>query len=62
MNLYNLVHFLTLAIGEATTDAELDPSALDQAKAMGHILATTKDQLYDLSFNSKKVEGHASIQ
>ncbi|KAK4491491.1 hypothetical protein RD792_002241 [Penstemon davidsonii] len=36
-----------LAIGEATTDAELHASALDQAKAMGHILATAKDQLYD---------------
>ncbi|KAK4477808.1 hypothetical protein RD792_017070 [Penstemon davidsonii] len=36
-----------LAIGEATTDAEHHASALDQAKAMGHILATAKDQLYE---------------
>nr|XP_023913647.1 probable galacturonosyltransferase 3 isoform X1 [Quercus suber] len=35
------------AIGEAHSDAELHPSALDQAKAMGHILSRAKDKLYD---------------
>ncbi|KAI4367355.1 hypothetical protein MLD38_023101 [Melastoma candidum] len=34
-------------IGEAISDAELHPSALDQAKAMGHMLSQAKDQLYD---------------
>ncbi|KAM4099472.1 hypothetical protein ACJW30_07G162300 [Castanea mollissima] len=36
-----------IAIGEAHSDAELHPSALDQAKAMGHILSRAKDKLYD---------------
>ncbi|KAL1554530.1 putative galacturonosyltransferase 3, variant 2 [Salvia divinorum] len=44
-----------LAIGEATNDAELLPSALDQAKAMGHILATAKDQLYDCVLIARKL-------
>ncbi|KAL3624335.1 putative galacturonosyltransferase 3 [Castilleja foliolosa] len=44
-----------LAIGEATTDAELHPSVLDQAKAMGHILATAKDQLYDCISIARKL-------
>lgn len=44
-----------LAIGESTNDAELHPSALDQAKAMGHILATAKDQLYDCVQMAKKL-------
>ncbi|KAK6118698.1 hypothetical protein DH2020_047555 [Rehmannia glutinosa] len=44
-----------LAIGEATTDAELHPSVLDQAKAMGHILATAKDQLYDCVSIARKL-------
>lgn len=35
------------AIGEANSDAELQPRALDQAKEMGHILSLAKDQLYD---------------
>uniref|UniRef100_A0A7N2MZB2 Hexosyltransferase n=1 Tax=Quercus lobata TaxID=97700 RepID=A0A7N2MZB2_QUELO len=35
------------AIGESHSDAELHPSALDQAKAMGHILSKAKDKLYD---------------
>ncbi|XP_051129791.1 probable galacturonosyltransferase 3 isoform X3 [Andrographis paniculata] len=35
------------AIGDATTDADLPPSALDKAISMGHILATAKDRLYD---------------
>ncbi|GFY94494.1 tetratricopeptide repeat (TPR)-like superfamily protein [Actinidia rufa] len=33
------------AIGEARSNAELQPSALDHAKAMGHILSTANDQL-----------------
>lgn len=44
-----------LAIGEATTDIELHPSALDQAKSMGHILATAKDQLYDCLSMARKL-------
>ncbi|PIN14774.1 Polygalacturonate 4-alpha-galacturonosyltransferase [Handroanthus impetiginosus] len=44
-----------LAIGEATTDAELHPRALDQAKAMGHILAAAKDQLYDYVLIARKL-------
>ncbi|GAV60133.1 Glyco_transf_8 domain-containing protein/PPR domain-containing protein/PPR_1 domain-containing protein/PPR_2 domain-containing protein, partial [Cephalotus follicularis] len=35
------------AIGEANSDTELHLSALDQAKAMGHVLSIAKDQLYD---------------
>lgn len=44
-----------LAIGEATSDAELQPSALDRAKAMGHVLATAKDQLYDCLVVARKL-------
>ncbi|KAL6496774.1 putative galacturonosyltransferase 3 [Orobanche hederae] len=44
-----------VAIGEATTDAELHPSVLDQAKAMGHILAAAKDQLYDCILIARKL-------
>ncbi|KAL2519849.1 putative galacturonosyltransferase 3 [Forsythia ovata] len=44
-----------LAIGEATSDSELHPSALDQAKAMGHILSTAKDQLYHCMTIAKKL-------
>ncbi|KAK4437553.1 putative galacturonosyltransferase 3 [Sesamum alatum] len=44
-----------LAIGEAITDAELLPSAIDQAKAMGHVLATAKDQLYDCVSIARKL-------
>ncbi|KAL7156304.1 hypothetical protein ABFS83_02G000700 [Erythranthe nasuta] len=44
-----------LSIQEATTDAELHPSALDQAKAMGHILATAKDRLYDCVTIARKL-------
>ncbi|KAF2302481.1 hypothetical protein GH714_036529 [Hevea brasiliensis] len=35
------------AIGEATSDAELQPSALVRAKAMGHVLSIAKDRLYE---------------
>ncbi|XP_075503354.1 putative galacturonosyltransferase 3 isoform X2 [Primulina tabacum] len=44
-----------LAIGEASTDAELHASALNQAKAMGHILAAAKDQLYDCVSIARKL-------
>ncbi|XP_074357631.1 putative galacturonosyltransferase 3 [Apium graveolens] len=35
------------AIGDANSDAELLPCALDRAKEMGHMLSLAKDQLYD---------------
>ncbi|WCJ40012.1 galacturonosyltransferase 3 [Euphorbia peplus] len=41
-------------VGEATSDAELLPSALAQANAMGHVLAQAKDQLYECSTISRK--------
>ncbi|XP_009623514.1 probable galacturonosyltransferase 3 isoform X1 [Nicotiana tomentosiformis] len=44
-----------LAIGEATSDAELLPSALDRAKDMGHVLAAAKDQLYDCITLARKL-------
>ncbi|KAF5745812.1 galacturonosyltransferase 3 isoform X1 [Tripterygium wilfordii] len=43
------------AIGEASSDAELHPSALDLAKTMGHILSVAKDQLYECSIVSRKL-------
>ncbi|GFY89749.1 galacturonosyltransferase 3 [Actinidia rufa] len=43
------------AIGEARSDAELQSSALDHAKAMGHILAIAKDQLYDCLILARKL-------
>ncbi|KAF5443711.1 hypothetical protein F2P56_036246 [Juglans regia] len=42
------------AIGEANSDTELHPSALDQAKAMGHVLSIAKDQLYDCAMIARK--------
>ncbi|KAF8013216.1 hypothetical protein BT93_I1171 [Corymbia citriodora subsp. variegata] len=44
-------------IGEASSDAELHSSALDQAKAMGHILSLAKDQLYDCLIVARKLRG-----
>lgn len=44
-----------LAIREATIDAELPPSAFDKAIAMGHILATAKDRLYDCISMARKL-------
>ncbi|XP_030450322.2 probable galacturonosyltransferase 3 [Syzygium oleosum] len=44
-------------IGEASSDAELHSSALDQAKAMGHILSLAKDQLYDCLTVARKLRG-----
>ncbi|KAG9144779.1 hypothetical protein Leryth_017256 [Lithospermum erythrorhizon] len=44
-----------LAIGDATSDAELPPRALDRAKEMGHILSKAKDQLYDCITMARKL-------
>ncbi|KAF7810726.1 putative galacturonosyltransferase 3 [Senna tora] len=44
-----------LAIGEASADAELHPSALDRAKAMGRILSMAKDQLHDCLLVARKL-------
>lgn len=44
-----------LAIGEAISDAELPPRALDQAKQMGHTLSSAKDQLYDCLTIARKL-------
>lgn len=44
-----------LAIGEATSDSELQPSVLDRAKDMGHVLAAAKDQLYDCMTLARKL-------
>ncbi|XP_015882881.2 probable galacturonosyltransferase 3 [Ziziphus jujuba] len=43
-----------LVIGEASSDAELHSSALDQAKAMGHILSIAKDKLYNCPVVGRK--------
>jgi len=44
-----------LAIGDAHSDAELQPSALDQAKATGHTLSIAKDKLYDCLVVARKL-------
>ncbi|CAI9769764.1 unnamed protein product [Fraxinus pennsylvanica] len=44
-----------LTLGEATSDSELHPSALERAKAMGHILSTAKDQLYHCMTIARKL-------
>ncbi|XP_023740349.1 probable galacturonosyltransferase 3 [Lactuca sativa] len=43
------------AIGEATYDSELNPSAVDRAKEMGHILSLAKDQFYDCILMARKL-------
>ncbi|KAK9285791.1 hypothetical protein L1049_024992 [Liquidambar formosana] len=43
------------SIGEAMSDADLRPSALDRAKAMGHVLSLAKDQLYDCVVVARKL-------
>ncbi|KAM7470986.1 hypothetical protein LguiA_009169 [Lonicera macranthoides] len=43
------------AIGEASLDAELNPSALDRAKEMGHALSLAKDRLYDCITVARKL-------
>lgn len=42
-------------IGEANSDAELHPSSLDHAKAMGHALSIAKDELYDCCIVARKL-------
>ncbi|KAJ4962175.1 hypothetical protein NE237_022114 [Protea cynaroides] len=42
-------------IGEANSDAELHPDALDRAKAMGRILSIAKNQLYDFAVVARKL-------
>ncbi|XP_019167038.1 PREDICTED: probable galacturonosyltransferase 3 isoform X1 [Ipomoea nil] len=44
-----------MAMGDASSDAELQPSALERAKEMGHILSTAKDQLYDCITLARKL-------
>lgn len=43
------------AIEEASSDAELKPSALDHAISMGHVLSIAKDQLYDCLMVARKL-------
>ncbi|XP_059647377.1 probable galacturonosyltransferase 3 isoform X2 [Cornus florida] len=43
------------AIGDASLDAELQPSALALAKAMGRILSIAKDELYDCLTVARKL-------
>ncbi|XP_043713645.1 probable galacturonosyltransferase 3 [Telopea speciosissima] len=43
------------AIGEANSDAELHPGALDRAKAMGRVLSMAKNQLYDSAVVARKL-------
>ncbi|PIA46747.1 hypothetical protein AQUCO_01500356v1 [Aquilegia coerulea] len=43
------------AIGEANSDAELHPRALDRAKSMGHALSLAKDALYDCFVVGRKL-------
>ncbi|VFQ63706.1 unnamed protein product [Cuscuta campestris] len=44
-----------MAIGDASFDVELLPSALERAKEMGHTLSTAKDQLYDCITVARKL-------
>ncbi|XP_076927530.1 putative galacturonosyltransferase 3 [Bidens hawaiensis] len=43
------------AIEKATFDSELEPSAVDRAKEMGHILSLAKDQFYDCIIMARKL-------
>ncbi|CAN6162623.1 unnamed protein product [Urochloa humidicola] len=43
------------AIGDALMDSELDSSALERAKAMGHVLSSARDVLYSSSEVSRKL-------
>ncbi|PAN22251.1 hypothetical protein PAHAL_4G006600 [Panicum hallii] len=43
------------AIGDALIDSELDSSALERAKAMGHVLSSARDVLYSSSEVSRKL-------
>ncbi|XXG87413.1 hypothetical protein AAC387_Pa11g2104 [Persea americana] len=42
-------------LGEANSDAELDPSALEKVKEMGHTLAVAKEKLYDCALMARKL-------
>ncbi|CAO2815752.1 unnamed protein product [Amaranthus hypochondriacus] len=42
-------------IGEANSDAELQPSALDQAKTMGGVLSLAKEKLHDCAELARKL-------
>lgn len=42
-------------IGEANSDAELQPSALDQAKIMGGILSSAKEKFHDCAVLARKL-------
>ncbi|PWA75218.1 galacturonosyltransferase 3 [Artemisia annua] len=43
------------AIEKATFDSDLEPSAVDRAKEMGHILSLAKDQFYDCIVMARKL-------
>ncbi|KAL5983668.1 putative galacturonosyltransferase 3 [Asimina triloba] len=43
------------SIGEANSDVELQPRALEQAKKMGHALSAAKDKLYECSVVARKL-------
>ncbi|XP_066376624.1 probable galacturonosyltransferase 3 isoform X1 [Miscanthus floridulus] len=43
------------AIGDALIDSELDSSALERAKAMGHVLSSARDVLYSSGEVSRKL-------
>uniref|UniRef100_A0ACD5UIN9 Uncharacterized protein n=1 Tax=Avena sativa TaxID=4498 RepID=A0ACD5UIN9_AVESA len=43
------------AIGDAHMDSELDSSALDRAKAMGHVLSSARDVLYNSDEVSRRL-------
>ncbi|KAG4212844.1 hypothetical protein ERO13_A01G010900v2 [Gossypium hirsutum] len=43
-------------IGEANSDADLHPSSLDRAKAMGHALSVAKDELYNCFTVERKLQ------
>ncbi|XP_077246850.1 putative galacturonosyltransferase 3 isoform X2 [Tasmannia lanceolata] len=43
------------AIGEANSDPELHKSALERAKAMGHVLSEAKDMQYDCAVVARKL-------
>ncbi|KAJ0113330.1 hypothetical protein Patl1_03182 [Pistacia atlantica] len=45
------------AIGEANSDAELHPSALNQTIAIGRLLSIAKNQLYDCPTVQRKFQG-----
>ncbi|XP_068639750.1 probable galacturonosyltransferase 3 isoform X1 [Aristolochia californica] len=54
-SLMNCIQRNRKAIGEANSDVELHASALERAKAMGHVLAVAKDKLYDSNLLARKL-------